>query len=1015
MKVLRLLWLVLICLSSLDVARADQGTDDFKFAQGLYQNERWSLAEEAFLKFLTAHPGHDQMPLATLYLGLTQIQNTKYAEARKTLTTFVTKYPNSRDVAHADFRIAECSYYLGDFEAAATAFDRALKKYPEDPFREFAWAYLGESQRRLGRHREAAASLQKSLDLFPRGRMAAEARFGLAQATEALGESDTALKLYREVTADSAADRAPEAQLAIAGLLFEKKDFDQALAEYQNVEKRFPKSALIPVARLNAGYAAYQKNDYQKALTFFDQAEDEPSQKLKAGYWKGLTLKALRDYSGAATVLQEAASAAANDPLTESILYQLADCHLKSGQLLDAEKRFLEVSDRFPRGSFGDHSLYFATDCILKQTRDLKDAPRTARLRDAELLLDRFEREYPASEIRLPHDLQRGQFLLMRSVEGDLVKAEIAYRRVLDNSRMDQTRNEARYQLARLKQLQKDNATALELIRPLALDVQTDANKGFPEALILFGALARDAAQHSEAIRAAKTYLDREAQGVLRDQAWSIVAVSAARSGNWKETDSAIEQLLTAHAGSPVLSQNLQLVADIAFEAKEWDRSIRFFKALMAPGKDSPFHPAALSGLAWSEFQKGDYSASEAHFREFTQQHPQHELAPEAAFMIGDSLQKAGQKEKATTAFQDAFEKYKPARRAYLAGLQAARLLILQMKIEDADRAYTALDLAFPKEKERPLVLDEWAAALAAAEQYDRADAVYQKLATEFPDSDLADNARFNLAESDLVNGRLEAARKNFEQLVSSPKSDVKVREDSLYRLVALAVEVQDWKDVVDKAGKLAEQFPQSDYVPEAKFQQGNAQLNLSQLEPAEKTLLAVSELSNRPKVAQQEWFPHVWPLLAEAQVRQKKYSDVLKTADRMRQWQPESALLYLVDEVVGRAFKNQARFEEARQAFQRVTSSKAGEKTETAAKAQLMLAETHFLQQQYKEARDAYLRVHFLYQFPEWQAAALFQSGKCAELLKLPQEAAKDYQLLIDQFKDSEYAKQAADRLKSL
>jgi TolA-binding protein len=220
---------------------------------------------------------------------------------------------------------------------------------------------------------------------------------------------------------------------------------------------------------------------------------------------------------------------------------------------------------------------------------------------------------------------------------------------------------------------------------------------------------------------------------------------------------------------------------------------------------------------------------------------------------------------------------------------------------------------------------------------------------------------------------------------------------------------------VVDKAGTLAEQFPQSDYVPEAKFQQGNAQLNLSQLEPAEKTLLSVSEMSSRASVAQQEWFPHVWPLLAEAQVRQKKYSDVLKTADRMRQWQPESALLYLVDEVVGRAFKNQARFEEARQAFQRVTSSKAGEKTETAAKAQLMLAETYFLQQQYKEARDAYLRVHFLYQFPEWQAAALFQSGKCAELLKQPQEAAKDYQLLIEQFKDSEYARQAADRLKSL
>ena len=201
-------------------------------------------------------------------------------------------------------------------------------------------------------------------------------------------------------------------------------------------------------------------------------------------------------------------------------------------------------------------------------------------------------------------------------------------------------------------------------------------------------------------------------------------------------------------------------------------------------------------------------------------------------------------------------------------------------------------------------------------------------------------------------------------------------------------------------------------------FYRGNAQLNLGDTAAAEKTLGELAEQASDAKIGQSNWIGHLWALLAEAQVRQKKYEAVIATADKARAWKADSPTHYLLDEVVGRAWKNQAKFSEAITAFTRVVESEAGSRTETAAKAQLMIAETHFLQKKYPTARDGYLKVYFLYKFPEWQAPALFQAGQCEELIGSDESrdgARKWYQTLQKEFADTEFAQKAAARLKEL
>ena len=104
----------------------------------------------------------------------------------------------------------------------------------------------------------------------------------------------------------------------------------------------------------------------------------------------------------------------------------------------------------------------------------------------------------------------------------------------------------------------------------------------------------------------------------------------------------------------------------------------------------------------------------------------------------------------------------------------------------------------------------------------------------------------------------------------------------------------------------------------------------------------------------------------------------------------------YQIQEIMGRAHKNQAQFADAIVAFDSVTKDEFGEKTQTAAKCQFLIGETLLLQKKYKPALEAYLKVYLLYQFPQWQAPALYQAGQCDEALEQWQKALTSYEDLL-------------------
>ncbi|QDU48071.1 tol-pal system protein YbgF [Gimesia panareensis] len=1003
---LRRFTLILLCLCLLPttLVRADKASDDFQLAIGLYKQNRWELATEMFQKYLKNYPNHTDVPLAKFYLGLTLVNQQKYKEARDVLREFVKQYPQNKNLPDALYRIAECSYLLDDLKTAESEFTDFLKRYPNHALEEWAYPYFGDVLLRQGKPDLAIKSFQRSLDRHPKGAMSQDAQFGLASSYLQNKQPDEAEKRFKEIADQKNHSRASDAQMALATSLFDRGKFQAAADAFLAVPTKFPESALGTTARLNAGYAYYDLKDFPKAIAQFDLVAKDPAQAANALYWKGVSLKAAGQLSDAITTLEQAQQAKPSPGQQQLIKYQLADALLRNGKPAQAKTLFLELVKQAPQSDFADDSLHFATEAALL----------TDQLDEATQLATRFEKEYPQSGLRLHQELLRGRIRDAQGKPEDMQAAIKHFETVLNQSKLDNTKLLARLYLARSYQKLKDYQKSIDVLKPYLDDTKTDKTTSeYADALILQSNNFNSLQKFPEAEALAKTYLKQFPNEPRYDQILANLILLTSKNDKPTEVDQYLAELEKRKPNLDLLIQTLRQLAERNYEHKQWNRAKQFFAEIVKRGSTSPEFPAGLSGLSWSEFQLGEFASAATHFEQFTKEFPKNPLAAEASYMQGRSLESDQKLQAAVDVYQQTLQQFAPSRYAMLSGLQAARTLFQLKKIDEVNKAYTALLEKFPKPDNLDKILDEWALINYEAEQFDQSDAIFRRLVKETPDSELADNARLSLAESDLIAGKLDAAAKEFEALQGSDKSDQKVQEVSLYRLIEINMEQQKWEQVEKFSKDLLKRFPQNEYAAFARFHQAEAALYLNQIEAAQKELLALTTKDQIEQLGEQPWYPRVWVLLAETYFRQKKYDDVQKTVDQFREWDAESPFLYQAEEVLGRSLKNQAKFAEARKVFQKIIDAENSRRTETAAKCQFLLAETLMIQEKFKEALLAYLQVDIQYKFPEWQAPALFQAGMCHEALMEWKQALKTYQDFLKRFPEHELAARAKERIK--
>ncbi|TWU06800.1 tol-pal system protein YbgF [Symmachiella macrocystis] len=1017
--------LVLACATTACLALADaasaEGLESYRLATGYYQRAKWALSVDEFRTFLKDLPDHPKAEKAEVFLGMALVNLKEFKQAREVFRSFIAKHQDSRYLSHAMYRVGECSFLLDDYQSADGELEQFLQKFPNDPLATRATYNRAEAQLALAKPAEAIELYNTVAANKVDKALANQAKFGLAKAYGQLQKMDEAEAIYAELSRDLTGEAAAEARMLLADLYFDQNNHAKAATAYAAVVEEFPDSPLVADAQLKLGKSLFGTGDYRQAADVLSHLADNEKLSADASFWQGASLKSAGQYAKAAEVFAVNYAQLSDAPEAARTLYHWADTEQRLNQTDKSVAHYLELIRRWPEHALSDDALHAAALAALKGNKHSQ----------AEELIARFTQEFPTSGLRYRQRLVQGRINLALAKTGDpkqtaerFAAAEQEFRTVMQESEIETTQLRARYFLAYTMYELGKYQQALEVIAPLTAQLNKNpTDTAYVDAYVLDALCHLKLKEYGPAGTSVSAYLKMLPEGEFVSQALGIRARAAAHLGDKATAVADHTQLKSRWPHSVDFARTTEELANIAYDNSDFPWAAELFELLSVMDKDSKYRPIGLSGLGWSQYQQKQYDLSADSFATFVTDYPEHSLAAESGFKHGASLRELGKIEEAAQVFKNVFQAYAPSDKAFVAGLAAARQLRASQRIDDADAMYAALTKKYPQRDDMDKLLNEWTVMLHAAKHYERSDAICRRIVAEHLDSPLANDARLQLAISDLIAGKLAEARPAFQQLESNPKLTDKIREEALFRLIAINVIEEHWKAAQELSERSLTDFPQGKHQWDARFRAAQAYYELRQFDKARTALdelrkartepaLADGESTEGETVEKLDWFPSVWLLLAEIHLQEKRYDDVAATVAEFRAASPKSPYLYQADEVLGRSLNNQAKFDEAREAFRRVTESESGQKTETAAKSQFILANTYFHQKDYEQAIAELLKVDILYDFPEYQSASLLSVGMCEEKLNRWDKAAEAYEDLLKRFPESKHAESAKARL---
>jgi TolA-binding protein len=415
-------------------------------------------------------------------------------------------------------------------------------------------------------------------------------------------------------------------------------------------------------------------------------------------------------------------------------------------------------------------------------------------------------------------------------------------------------------------------------------------------------------------------------------------------------------------------------------------------------------------GVGWSEYRAGNLDKAAEAFDEVLKVHPPEAMTAEAALARGQILERLRQNDAALAMYAVVIEQCPQSVQHGDALLAAARLQARQ-KQYDAVIAYCdRFAKEHPKAETLDAVLYEWAWALQESHQIEAAAERFKQLYETHRTSRYWGEAAYRLAQRAFEAKQFEPAA-NLVSEVLQNGNDPRVREYAAYLRGQIAAAQADWPKTREAFEAFLREFAGSPRCTAAEFWIAETFYRQEESQAAKERF---DRLAEKVPEKREPWMAVIPLRRAQLSVQQNAWDEAFKIASQIASDFPNFEQQYEADYVLGRCLANQADFDGARLAYDKVIHSPAGAKTETAAMAQWMIGETFFHQKNYTAAIREYLRLEILYAYPTWQSAALLQAGKCHEFLGEGKAAAELYRRIVKTYPDTPFAEQARQKLQN-
>ncbi|MFT5129717.1 MAG: TolA-binding protein [Rhodothermales bacterium] len=808
-------------------AHADEESDQYNFAEGLFIRQDYLSAIEEFRFFLEDFPESAKLAAASFRVGECQMRLKDYKGAITDFSAALKAHPDAEQTAlgsynlgrahlmleqykdaNAAFGIAsskgkgeireealsgqgECLIKLKDYAAAILIYKEYVAEFASSPEYPDILFSLGWCQSERGLHEAAAANFVKLLEQHPDYSAIDRVKLALADAYTALERHGDAARILQGIKGIGTAG---DALLRLAWTQFKAGDKNTAIDSFVKFADDFPDSPQRASALYNAGIASYEIRAFRRAITIFRRLERAAASSQEASdmrLWLGLSLYETKAFDDAITVLAPLVADPGFDAEKRpSLLYSYGEALAAAGKHADAIATFGKVISEFPDSQYTANAFY--SKALAEQ--------RAGNVEAAVKTLEGMLATFADSPLRTNALFAIGEYLyrLKRPADAlpyleELAKGEGASPRVLYRLGW------AAYEVEKLPQ-------ALPAFVTLA-----DGGSEFAvEARFMAGRIA----ERQDSIPAAIGHY--EALIKLPVDEKQFVEKGWHRLAFLYDGDKLAAHITGYRAAFPEgsFANDLGLrQAEDAFQRGDIDDARQKYEALIATAADPEFRRSLQYGLGWC-------------------------------------YQKLNKPEKADVAFADSANGDISANLVQDSVLQRGEIAYAAQRFKDAAEQFAKLAPLDSPRSQRALYMLGW--SQRNIEQIDASMGSFRTLLQRFPDGEFALDASIRLAESLSGQDKIDDAAIVLKAALAADSAKANEEIHQLY--CDTLVKQRNWKDVLTFSDTISERFPNSRQLYLVPFRKGLAYKALGIAEKAEAEFKATIQATETREAAQAQF-----------------------------------------------------------------------------------------------------------------------------------------------------------------
>lgn len=826
-----------------------------------------------------------------------------------------------------------------DKVAAIAAFENYVQQYPNSPRVNDAQFMVGEG------YLSQALNILKAEDANKRASIDRVMNVGKnPAATKALEE---ARKAFEQVSGDKKYGMGASAQYRLGEVDYDNKDWERAVEDFKEVEKKYPKAYIVGESLMGIIFADLALEQFSQAeANLFQLGETFPTYlKLpEVLYAQGIVALHKGDYVGAENSLKLVHTAESQ--------YYLGKTYLLSKRAYLAAAAFENLLRDYPKSDLQEEAQFFIGDSFfLAEDYD-----------GAISKYQKFISLYPESPLRVSAMFRVGSSYFQKK---DYVEARANFQSVLDRYPKDFFAPLAQYSIAESYLVSNQMREALFAYTKV-ITQYPEVIKVSPLAHFKLAWTEYQVGDYAQAVQTSENFLSQYPTNALAKDVYLVMGNSLIKLKRHVEAVAAFQRIIDLAPASDIAEQALFSILQDQYNSKAYNSILTSYQYIFRhlPPSKSKWRSLSYLYAAEAYLDMNQIDEAKTIYEMVLKVYPDESAAFYAQDGLAWSYSYKGEDDKALQERQKLKDMLDNATTSFptlgLNSLGIADSMYNQKNYEDAYQLYLKFVSDSPNAPEAATALHKAGMSLYQQRYYTQAIETWRKLLANYPKAAETTQAAYQIA-------------------------------DTLFRAQKYPESIQAYKDIITS-------YPQSDQLPLATLRIAQAFFNEKDDASAMKQ---VQDLVGRyPTVPEAG---DAMDLLETIFDRSKSldYKATLRALISANPTGPIAAEAQF--RLARRAFEGKD-YVTASAEFQNFSVNYTN--SPKLSKAQFYLGESYFNAGDYDSAVPAFERLINNFDRSDDTALALFHLGSAYYSLKKYEDAVKYYQRLTEEYPGSEYIK---------